>query len=291
MAEAGRLLYPGGRHSFELTARFTNQIPGGGFRGYGATQGLLAVEQAVDEAARRVGLSPFEIRRRNAMRHAKVGSGQDGFSRLRDVLDLAEETWSRRRPGPPLPGWIRGWGLAACALLSTTVVPVPEATATVLRLHEDGTVTMATGSCDCGTGSSHALATLAADVLGLDREQVAVLEGDSDLGVMNLGSFGQRTVYIAGTSVERAARALRGRVLDAAASRLGRSPGELDLTSAGIVDGTGQMLMGLADLAGAEAIEGRAMIALDETSPPEAGTGAEEETPIPRRARWRFVTR
>jgi xanthine dehydrogenase molybdenum-binding subunit len=267
IADAGRHLYPAAEHRFDLTARFTTQIPGGAFRGYGAAQALLAVEQAVDEAARRAGLSPFEIRRRNARSHPVVGSAspRKGFSRLHDVLDRAEEGWAEQHPSPVPPGCARGWGVAACALLSTTVVPSPECTATILRLDEDGRVMLATGSCDCGTGSSHALAALVGDALAMDPGRVDVVEGDSSSVVMDLGSFAQRTVYVAGTSVLEAARALRRRILDAAASRFGCSPDELTLVAVGVVNRAGRTLIDLAELARLEALDGRTLVAVGGT--------------------------
>lgn len=267
IAEAGRHLYPDAAHRFDLTARFTNQIPGGAFRGYGAAQALLAVEQAVDESARRTGLSPFEIRRRNARHHPHLGaeSGRQGLSRLADVLDLAEDAWARGGTVPAPLGWATGWGVAAGAMLSTTVVPLPEGTATLIRLNEDGTFTLATGSCDCGTGSSHALAGLAAEKLGVDPSRVDVVEGDSDLMLLDLGSFAQRTVHVAGTSVVDAARRLRRRILDAAVARLCGSSRDLTLVADWIVDSSGRPRMDLAGLARAEAVDGHTLLAVGET--------------------------
>lgn len=269
IAEAGSHLYPDAAHHFELTARFTNQIPGGAFRGYGAVQALLAVEQALDEGARQTGLSPFEIRRRNAGRHPRLGSAsrRPGTSRLRDVLDLAEEAWAQRPIDAAPPGWLTGWGLAAAAMLSTTVVPVPEGTAAVLRLNEDGTFTLATGSCDCGTGSSHALAGLAGEALGVDARRVGVVEGDSDLVLMDLGSFAQRTIYVAGASVVDAARALRRRILAAAAARLGCPASDLTVTPAGILDAAGRPRIDLAELARRETVDGRTLLTLGGVGP------------------------
>lgn len=266
IAEAGRHLYPDAMHAFDLTARSTNQIPGGAFRGYGAVQALLAVEQAVDECARQIGVSPFEIRRRNAGCHPRLGSASSrpGVSRLVDVLDLAEAAWRRAGPSPAAPGWVTGWGVAAGAMLSTTVVPIPEGTATVLRLNEDGSFTLATGSCDCGTGSSHGLAGLAGGMLGIDASRVDVVEGDTDLILLDLGSFAQRTIYVAGTSVIDAARRLRRRILDAAGSRLGVPVTDLTLASGGILDRSGSVRMDLAELARGEAVGGRTLLGVGE---------------------------
>jgi xanthine dehydrogenase molybdenum-binding subunit len=143
--------------------------------------------------------------------------------------------------------------------LSTTVVPAPERALTVLRLDEDGRVTLATGSCDCGTGSSHALAALAAGVLALEPNTVDVVEGDSALLVMDLGSFAQRTVYVAGRSVLDTAWTLRNRIQNAAAARLGCSAERLSLAGGAVVDEAGQALIDLAALARLEALDGRAL--------------------------------
>jgi CO/xanthine dehydrogenase Mo-binding subunit len=260
LAAAPTYLYPRATRTFSLDAHRTHRIPGGAFRGYGAPQALLAVEQAVDEAARTVGLSPFEIRRRNAWAHRPKGSGAPPEpSRMRDVLDLAEEAWSGRPAPEPSGRFLHGQGVAACAMLSTTVFPTAEGTTTLLRMNEDGTLTLTTGSCDCGTGSSLTLATVAATALGVDPADVGVVEGDTDLNVVDLGSFAQRTAYVAGASVHDAAQGLRLQVLERAGERYGARPDELTLSDRAIKDRDGRVVAALRDFAREESLTGRAL--------------------------------
>jgi len=253
-------LYPQATRTFQLEAHRTHQIPGGAFRGYGAPQALLALEQAVDEAARSTGLSPFEIRRRNAWTHHPKGSdAAPQPSRMRQVLDLAQDAWSRRRDLDPPGRLLRGWGLATCAMLSTTVFPTPEGTTTLLRMNEDGTLTLTTGSCDCGTGSSLTLATVVADTLGVQPADVAVVEGDTDLNVVDLGSFAQRTAYVAGASVYQAAQDLRRHVLQRAGERYDLDPDTLALADGAIKAPDGTAVATLKDFARAQSLTGRAL--------------------------------
>jgi len=263
LSTAARLLYPGPSSHFRIGARFTNQIPGGAFRGYGAPQALLAFEQAVDDVARARGLSPFEIRRRNAVSHELLGNPTGPESRLRLLVDLAETRWQRTTPPPPAPGTLRGVGVAACAMLSTTGVPVPDATMTLVRLNEDGTVEVLTGSCDCGTGSSATIGRLVAGELGLAAERVHVREGDTALVVTDLGSFAQRTLYVAGTSALRAAKALRANVITAASRQLGLPADDLSLAAGDVVASDGTPLRTLASVARQETVDGRSLVVTD----------------------------
>ncbi len=148
-------------------------------------------------------------------------------------------------------------------MLSTTGVPVPDATTTLVRLNEDGSVEVVTGSCDCGTGSSATIAGLVADELGVARARVLVREGDTALVVTDLGSFAQRTLYVAGTSALRAAKALRGKVIDAAARQLELASDELALVAGTVVTADGTPVRALAEVARQETVEGRSLVVAD----------------------------
>lgn len=240
LSETVRTSYPAATHCFTGTAVRTNTLPGGAYRGYGAPQANFALEQAMDTAARKLGIDPLEIRLRNAI-------SPEGNEIVPLIACLQR--------GSHIFGWpgsqqqivgedeiVRASGIALAGLTSGTFPARLEASAATVRWNEDGTATLITGTCDSSTGSSTALAQIVAEELAIPVTAVDVLEGDTDLGVLDMGSFAQRTITIGGEAARQAAVAAREALFQAVATEHHLSPTDLMIREGSIYDKTGWSL-------------------------------------------------
>jgi CO/xanthine dehydrogenase Mo-binding subunit len=257
--------YPFASHCIRGEITRTNTLPGGAYRGYGTPQALFAVEQAVDELAVTVGRDPVEVRLANATgaAHPLFGEAPRRLARLL-ALGRARAGWDTELT--PLAGLCRGRGVAVATMLNTTGAGPYEHTTALLRVNEDGTLTLVTGTVDCGTGSSAALAALAAGELGVDPRRVEVCEGDTTAALADLGSFSQRSIFVGGGAVLAAARRLRDLVVAEAAQQTEMPPDALRMIDGHVKDAGGHLDVPLAQVARTAASRG-ALLAAGTYSP------------------------
>ncbi len=236
--------YPGVRQRFRGCAVYTNTVPAGAYRGYGVAEAATLVERAIDEAARTLGRSPVAVR---------LASLRDTgtAARTRRCLDRLESL-------PPVafaggePHLLRGTGYAI-AVKSSVTEPSSDRSRATVRVDASGAVTLATGTCDCGTGSSVALARIVAGILGMaegdDEPAVTVLEGDTARVPADLGSSAQRSVFVGGQAAAAAASALRDALIARAARASGCDPATLALCWPEVVaPDAGNLVATIADL-------------------------------------------
>ncbi|CAN5140891.1 molybdopterin-dependent oxidoreductase [soil metagenome] len=193
---------------------YTNNLPSGAFRGYGLGQVIFAVESAMDELARRLGMDPFEFRRRNVIVPGDefVVTSVDEQSDLSMVsygldqcLDLAEGALDRSLTGPP--GWPVGTGMAL-AMIATIAPRGHYATASVTVLSEDS-YEIAVGTAEFGNGTTTVHAQLVASALGTTVDRIAIKQSDTDAVSYDTGAFGSAGVVVAGKALLAAALQLR----------------------------------------------------------------------------------
>jgi putative selenate reductase molybdopterin-binding subunit len=219
----------------DAEAVYTNNPPSGAFRGYGLGQVMWAVESALDDLAREVGISGAEIRRRNVVTpgdefvvnaHAPDDL-QYGSYGLDQCLDLVETALASGDGDPAPEGWAVGEGLAV-AMIATVPPRGHHATASVTA-EADGTFTVRAGSAEFGNGTATVHVQVAAEALGVAADRVCLVAGDTDATAYDSGAFGSAGSAVAGLAVQRAAAALR-EALDS-----GAAP---PLTAVGEHDGT-----------------------------------------------------
>lgn len=226
----------------------TNKTPAGTYRAPGRYEANLARERIIDVAARRLGLEPAEIRRRNLVAPARMphrsGTHTDGhpvvydsgdYPRLLEkALDLFEwdemEAWRARAEAEG--GLKRGLGLAFFVEKSA----IAKWDYARVELNSDGKAVVHAGSASIGQGVETVLAQICADGLGVGYEDVAaVRHGDTDDVPDGMGSFGSRATAMAGAAVMQAAQALRGKILAHAADLLEASEGDLEIEGGRVV--------------------------------------------------------
>ncbi|MCO8271287.1 molybdopterin-dependent oxidoreductase [Actinoplanes sp. TRM 88003] len=192
---------------------YTNTVPSGAFRGYGLGQVSFAVESALDELARRLGVDPVELRSLNAVRPGDdltaPGDHVDDLSIASYGLDqcLDHLRTAAKEPAEEAPaGWRVGEGMAI-----TMIAAGPpgghhaDATATLLP---DGRFEIAVGTAEFGNGSTTVHAQIAADALGTTPDRITVRQSDTDVVRHDTGAFASTGVVVAGRAVLDAARAL-----------------------------------------------------------------------------------
>ncbi len=256
---------------------YTNTTPAGAFRGYGLPQTNFAVESAMDELARQIGMDPIEFRNRNVVRpgDAMVSTGTDeghdvqyGSYGLHQCLALVKdaiESGGGLDPPPQADGWLVGHGVALGMI--DTVPPGGHFSEAHAALCEDGTYELVVGTAEFGNGTNTVHRQIAATVLGATMHSIRVLNSDTDHGGHDTGAYGSTGTVVAGRATQLAAEALRGRILDFAAEHGGGTPAEWSLV-AGAVVRAGKILS-LADLFAAARAKGRRLL----------GTGKSTGTP------------
>lgn len=218
-----------------LRTVFTNTVPVDAYRGAGRPEAAYVVERLVDASARKLGLSPDAIRRKNfisprAMPYTtatgKVYDSGDFAEHLKSAQDIAGwKDFSRRAKAAKKDGLVRGIGLATYVEVCGTMGPERAD----VRLDADGDVIVTIGTQSSGQGHQTAYAQLIADQLGLSPERVHVLQGDTDKVVSGQGTGGSSAISTGGVSVQHAARKLAEQLKEIAADALEAGASDLEV--------------------------------------------------------------
>jgi CO/xanthine dehydrogenase Mo-binding subunit/aerobic-type carbon monoxide dehydrogenase small subunit (CoxS/CutS family) len=207
---------------------YTNNIPSGAFRGYGLGQVILGVESAMDMLAERLGMDPFELRRRNVVQEGDPLHETDdeyeedlvwGSYGLDQCLDLAETALRRGNGSEPPPGWLVGEGMALGML--STMAPGGHISHTTATLRPDGTYLLAAGTAEFGNGTTTVHRQIAATVLEASFDRLSLRHADTDAVRHDTGAFASAGITVAGKALHAACVALRERMLQLAASLAG----------------------------------------------------------------------
>ena len=201
-------------------AVYTTTVPSGAFRGYGLGQVTFAIESALDELARELGLDPVTLRERNVVRPgeplAAPGDHADDLTIASYGLDqcLDRIRAAAAEPAEPAPeGWLTGEGMAIAMIAAGPPGGhFADAAATLLP---DGTYEIAVGTAEFGNGSTTVHAQIAADALGTTPDRIVVRQSDTDVVGHDTGAFASTGVVVAGKAVLHAARGLRALILQA----------------------------------------------------------------------------
>ncbi len=206
----------------DAMAAFTNNVPTSAMRGFGAMQVTFAYESQMDLLAAQVGVSPLEIRSRNFLQKGDrlpTGETLETHVALPSLTPLAVDALGERsRPSRPSARVGRG---VACNMqpYGRTVWFRDRAHAWV-GFEADGSLAIRTGVTDVGGGQAASLAQIAAEVLGVSPDRIAVHIGDSALTPLAGGTFATRQLYMSGNAVLKTARELGGMMAPVAAALL-----------------------------------------------------------------------
>ncbi|WP_127783726.1 molybdopterin cofactor-binding domain-containing protein [Rhodococcus sp. X156] len=202
----------------DAEAVYTNNVPSGAFRGYGLGQVIFAIESAMDELAREVGLSATEIRRRNVVvpGDAFVVNGPPGDDLeygsygADQCLDLVEKALAGGDGEPAPRGWRTGEGIALSMI--ATIPPRGHHAEASVTIDPDGSVTIACGTAEFGNGTATVHVQLVAEELCTSTDRVRLRASDTDHVGYDTGAYGSTGSVVAGVAVAAAAAALRARL-------------------------------------------------------------------------------
>jgi len=202
----------------------THKPPSGAYRAPGAQQASFAIESAMDELARKLGLDPLEMRLTNCVVEGDQRPNGNAWPRigLKESLEALRDhpAWQGRAAAKAAG---RGVGIAVGGWPGG----VEPATA-VCRLDADGRLTVVLGSVDL-TGTNTTFAQVAAETFGMAAEEISVTTADTDAAPYAGGTGGSKITYTLGPAVQKAAEDARRQILDIAAQHLEAAVEDLEI--------------------------------------------------------------
>ncbi len=213
-------------YRFAFDVVYTNVQAAGAYRGYGATQGIFAVESAVNELAHKMGMDPVRVKELNM---PVEGGPLPGYPdvpyaqscTMDKCMERAKEmmNWDSKYPCQDMRnGKVRGVGVAM-AMQGSSIAGVDVGGADI-KLNEDGSYTLALGCTDMGTGCDTIMAQIAADCLDTPMENIVVFSVDTDISPYDSGSYASSTTYTTGVAVMKACEELRKKICEVGAGML-----------------------------------------------------------------------
>ena len=249
-------LYTGGCEAtrFSCDVVYTNVQAAGAYRGYGATQGIFALESAVNELAEKLKIDPVELRMKNIVREgmfmpAYFGETANACALDRCIAHCADHFhWKEKYPVRDMGnGKVRTAGMAI-AMQGSCISNVDVGSCT-LKLSDDGTYNMLIGAADMGTGCDTILAQMAAEVLDCEPDQIVVFGADTDASPYDSGSYASSTTYVTGMATQNAAMELRENMMKIGAELLGCTLDEVEFDGEKVYLVDGNQSVSLADIA------------------------------------------
>ncbi|KQP52545.1 molybdopterin cofactor-binding domain-containing protein [Methylobacterium sp. Leaf108] len=226
-------------------AVYTNMTPGGGFRGYGASQTTFAIECAIDELARRLGIDPFAMRRLNVVQPGdniesiwkEASDASFGSHGIGECLDIVERELAKGNgvAKPEGADWAEGRGVALAMLECGP--PTEHRSGAEMHLKADGSYFLACGSTEMGNGITTAHKQIAASILGTRADDVGIINADTDRTPYDTGTFASTGVVVAGKAVHLTAEAMAQDILDFASRHTGVPMDQCRLDNDGVICG------------------------------------------------------
>lgn len=203
---------------------YTNIVSAGPLRGYGATQGTFAMDMAMNELSTKLGIDPVELKLKNTIRKGAEGGILKSPIKSLNIEKCIERGkkligWDEKYPKKEIsPDKIRAVGMSI-AIHSSGIANIDSATV-VVRMVEDGTYILLTGSSDLGTGSDTVLAQMTAKSLNTNMDRITVYSGDTDACPYDTGAYASCTTYLTGNAIVRACAKLKDKILKIAEKKL-----------------------------------------------------------------------
>jgi len=236
-------------------------VPGGGFRGYGASQTTFAIECAIDDLARKLGIDPLAMRRKNVVRPGdniesiwkEPSDASFGSYGIDECLDIVERELAKGNgvEKPAGEDWATGTGVALAMLECGP--PTEHRSAAEMRLQADGSYHLAVGSCEMGNGIATAHRQIAASIVGVRARDIHVVIADTDRTPYDTGTFASTGTVVAGKAVHLTAEAMREDILDFASRHTGADRANCRLDGDAVICGNKRVPLAELHAAGARA--------------------------------------
>lgn len=218
---------------FQYDVVYTNKMSAGAYRGYGATQGIFAVESAINELAVKLNMDPVALREMNLTREGDVMHAYYGETANSCTLDHCLERtaemigWKEKYPCRVMPdGKIRGVGIAM-AMQGSGISSVDTGSVSI-KINDDGFYALTIGASDMGTGCDTILSQMAADCLDCSVDDIIVYGVDTDVSPYDSGSYASSTTYVTGMASVKACQTLVDKMKAYGAEKLGCSVDDVE---------------------------------------------------------------
>lgn len=237
-------LYKIPNYSFSGTAVYTNRSMSGALRGYGNPQMNFAQESQIDILAQKIGMDPMKLRLKNYRRKGEIDPifNEEILSNgLEECLEKGALSckWEKKRKRPSGKEIVKkGIGLSAMLHGTGAARALPDPGSATVMINSDGTVNLQTAAADEGQGSRTVLAQVAAEILGVEFEDVSVSETDTDITPLDCGTHGSRQAYCGGLAVRDAAMDARKQMLTWAEKFLNTDQAQLTIEKGMVSDKT-----------------------------------------------------
>ncbi len=258
-------------YRFNFDVVYSNTMGGGAYRGYGATQGIFALESAVNELAAKLNMDPIKIREINMVKEGQVMPAYYNETAnscaLDKCLEKAKEMidWDKKYPCRDMEnGKVRSVGVAM-AMQGSGISNVDTASVEI-KLNDDGFYTLMIGASEMGMGCDTILAQMAADCLDCDIDNIIVHGVDTDQSPYDTGSYASSTTYITGGAVVKTCETLRKKIIEEGSKLLNCLAENLDFDGEKIFSLEDNKSITLKELANATYIAGSSMLSASESN-------------------------
>lgn len=218
---------------------YTNTPIAGAMRGYGSPQAFLAQQVQLNKIAKIIGMDIIELQLKNLVepdgvdpRFNKPHGNPRPIDCVRDGAEAFE--WDKRNNGPGEGRFRRGIGMAVGSHGNGCFGAHRDVTALILKMNEDGTAVLHTGTHDMGNASVSCQLQIISEVLGIDQEYIGCIEADTEAVPWNLGDYASRGTYVSGNAALKVAESVKKELLKEAAALLNEPVEDLELEDNGV---------------------------------------------------------
>ena len=221
---------------------YTNHVPAGAYRGYGAIQGNYALESTIDMLAKKIGIDPITIREINSMKEKEtspifeiMGEGTEGTAMIMESCKLPYcikrgrelMNWDEKYPVKQVgPHKVRSVGCAIA--MQGSGIPFLDMGSCTIKLNDGGSYMVTVGATDIGQGSDTIISQIVAEELGTTMDKIIIYSSDTDLTPYDCGAYASSTTYVSGNAAYNAAVKMRERLLKEAAQELKVKPEDVE---------------------------------------------------------------
>ncbi|MDP2935843.1 MAG: molybdopterin-dependent oxidoreductase [Dehalococcoidia bacterium] len=219
---------------YDAYRAYTNKPFAGALIGHGMPQARFALDSLLDDMAEELGIDPLELRFRNAVKPGETTVNKFKITTFgfEDTLKAVAGSirWTDKRGKRQwVDGKVRGVGLGVSPGVVGNKLGGHDGSAAIVKMNEDGTVTLIGGFTDIGQGAETVMAMMVAEDLGLTMDEINVTKVDSEMTPMDPGTFGSRTTFCSGRAVRAASADVRRQLFEHAAEKLEANPADLDM--------------------------------------------------------------